>query len=960
MRNKITIQKASGIKVVPLVQNIMDYKLYLETNSEARKKFLCILDDPTSATVGKNSMTIALLSKNGIPVSWVLKWKHPAWASSDNRKFWMYTNPKFRHNGYSKKLLDILGGTPSNFNESAKNLMTPQFNAWFKGSKVINSDGTPKIVYHGTGADIQEFKYEFTNKGNDQIGSGFYFTDHKDTAAGYATTRGTSDEPKAGGEQANVMPCYLSIKKPIHILDGEAKEAPLSEQQVRRVIEKSPVLMDVLMNFGDVQFEGRARVIQTATESYVYAPLLQQLNMLANDFYPKHVKEFNEAILKTAGYDGVVADMKGSAWQEDQNFYVAWFPSQIKSAIGNKGTYNPKDNRVTESASSFNSWFRGSKVVDASGKPLMMYHGTRDSFSKVDLKKSTLGLFWMTSDLDGLLRGEHGANSTRNVLRCYVSLKNPAGWDEYEKKSIAELKNEGFDGVLLPDADGVTAVAFRGSQVRILPPEQVTESVSPQLKAWFGKSLVKDSKGNPLRVYHGSNKPENIDTFKSAHSYGYYFTDDPKYAGEYSGMTDVGSKTVPVYLKLERPMDFYAFRDLCRAARKDNSDPVKKAIALGFDGVITSKKHEFGWDDSWGTPAHDPRTFVVFSPTQIKSAIGNKGSYSPHQTDITESSEYRRVSSENETVSSDSVPLFTFMTESKAFRNEEMVEKYSTKELGEILFAMLLSIHLLATHEETKRYCIKTLKFPKFDHIFLSSTDLANVITTLRNAKELLGQPNIDIPVNELKRYLRSLVLGNNSPAFVRALFFRMQQRLRIKDGQLLSLRRQLIDGEGHGDDLTYGRPLYGYLRRYQNKCDVLVLLQTLMDRYMVESVETPVKGDCFKDSFSAIASGNAPGMKQPLSGMENVRLVHGLVDLEDGRRGDHAWVEFSAGKYNFVWEPQSKRVVNKEEFYKDLNADPIGSYTQAQALGHAIRASHSGPWIQEPKKLFTELFINQ
>jgi len=180
--------------------------------------------------------------------------------------------------------------------------------------------------------------------------------------------------------------------------------------------------------------------------------------------------------------------------------------------------------------------------------------------------------------------------------------------------------------------------------------------------------------------------------------------------------------------------------------------------------------------------------------------------------------------------------LLSFITESRAFRNEEMVEKYSTKELGEIFFAMMLSIQLVSQHEETKRYCIKTLKFPKFDHIFLSSTDLANVITTLRNAKELLGQTNIELPVNEIKRYLRGLVLGGNTPAFVRALFFRIQQRLRLKDGHLITLRRELVDGEGHGDDLTYGRPLYAYLRKYQNKCDVLALLQTLMDRYMVES----------------------------------------------------------------------------------------------------------------------------
>jgi GNAT superfamily N-acetyltransferase len=116
----------------------------------------------------------------------------------------------------------------------------------------------------------------------------------------------------------------------------------------------------------------------------------------------------------------------------------------------------------------FKSWFAGSKVVDSKGEPLLMHHGTKEPFTKVDLNKSTLGMFWTTSDIEGLKAGEVGANSTQTILDCYISLKNPAGWDEYKKKSIAELKHEGYDGLLLPESDGTcTAVAFKGNQVKI-------------------------------------------------------------------------------------------------------------------------------------------------------------------------------------------------------------------------------------------------------------------------------------------------------------------------------------------------------------------------------------------------------------------------------------------------------------------------------------------------------------
>ena len=35
---------------------------------------------------------------------------------------------------------------------------TPAFKRWFGDSKIVNEDGTPKIMYHGTAADITSFK----------------------------------------------------------------------------------------------------------------------------------------------------------------------------------------------------------------------------------------------------------------------------------------------------------------------------------------------------------------------------------------------------------------------------------------------------------------------------------------------------------------------------------------------------------------------------------------------------------------------------------------------------------------------------------------------------------------------------------------------------------------------------------------------------------------------------------
>jgi len=179
--------------------------------------------------------------------------------------------------------------------------------------------------------------------------------------------------------------------------------------------------------------------------------------------------------------------------------------------------------------------------------------------------------------------------------------------------------------------------------------------------------------------------------------------------------------------------------------------------------------------------------------------------------------------------------LFEFLVESRAFRNEEMVSHRSKKELSEIMFLMLLALQLLSKtrfNRDADNYAKQTLSFPLFDRIYLSTTDLANLISTLKNAREYLDQPNADIPVLELKRYLRDFQANNMSNTLRRNFFYNLQSRLRINDSLILAFRRDIADST----QLTWqekkiiGGRLYTQLRRYDYKCDVLALLQKLMD----------------------------------------------------------------------------------------------------------------------------------
>ena len=94
---------------------------------------------------------------------------------------------------------------------------TRQFKRWFgdwqndpaHASKVVNADGTPKVVYHGTNAEFTVFDNSMIGSSTQVgvLGDGFYFAETKELAKMY-------------GEQ--VMGTYLSIKNPYYAKPEEA------------------------------------------------------------------------------------------------------------------------------------------------------------------------------------------------------------------------------------------------------------------------------------------------------------------------------------------------------------------------------------------------------------------------------------------------------------------------------------------------------------------------------------------------------------------------------------------------------------------------------------------------------------------------------------------------------------------------------------------------------------------
>lgn len=241
------------------------------------------------------------------------------------------------------------------------------------------------------------------------------------------------------------------------------------------------------------------------------------------------------AAVKKAGYDGVI--MRGNSGEMKE--IVVFEPNQIKSATGNKGTFNPDSNKITESLTEAKDGDGDGKIND--GKP------SEAPAEKKDKKRSTA---------------------------------NPKLLEWAKKKFGDDEKAENF-------------------------------------AKWFGDSKVVDSEGNPLIVYHGTDK--EFEEFKPSEKgmlgKGIYSSAKKEDYGTYSAYAKKENAAVmPLYVKLENPHIAIAGKPDTFDAKPENDGTI----------MIDSRTKAIVWA-------------VAKNPSQVKSAIGNKGTFNPDSNKITES-----------------------------------------------------------------------------------------------------------------------------------------------------------------------------------------------------------------------------------------------------------------------------------------------------------------------------------
>jgi hypothetical protein len=100
----------------------------------------------------------------------------------------------------------------------------------------------------------------------------------------------------------------------------------------------------------------------------------------------------------------------------------------------------------------------------ASLRKVRAYHGSNVRIRRFDSSFSAQGVFWFSEDLGRICAGESGACSIKHVMTVDLTVKKTAGWSEYERLSLWELREAGYDSVLL-DEDWLI---FDAKNVRVI------------------------------------------------------------------------------------------------------------------------------------------------------------------------------------------------------------------------------------------------------------------------------------------------------------------------------------------------------------------------------------------------------------------------------------------------------------------------------------------------------------
>lgn len=332
--------------------------------------------------------------------------------------------------------------------EKAQQMVKDAFKAAFPNTKVVDENGEPMVVYHGTDWDIFNSAEAVFNTTSDGLGSHF------------AQTESQSEER---GDR--IYKFFLNLRNPYYVLDGpwDLYHMVLSSYSTLNSSAIAPFTNEDI-----------ASLVSHAVGRKVDVSELDDLLSMDDSVHAAlenyDATEWRELASKR-GIDGISYhnDIEGDTSSDENMAFAVFSPNQIKSAepvtyddegnvIPLSQRFNPESNDVRFRVSpeqdqefrqayenndtakaeqmvkdAFNAAYPNNKIVDENGEPMVVYRG--QNWDNKD-GKMTSGLF---VSLD-----EDFAEGYGDVKPLFVMSVNPFN-GEKDAESLRQFVEENFD-----------------------------------------------------------------------------------------------------------------------------------------------------------------------------------------------------------------------------------------------------------------------------------------------------------------------------------------------------------------------------------------------------------------------------------------------------------------------------------------------------------------------------------
>lgn len=290
---------------------------------------------------------------------------------------------------YKQMLIDIKEEPISEYSnnkqqtlELYKQTRSKEFKDWFGDSKVVDENGEPLIVYHGTSnKNFKKFDKEFLGKNtpNDSTSSkiGFYFSKNKEVAGTYSLSKNDFNEieTKIKEKEKELKSNTIALKKTedafneLNRIDaiGDPSLENLSDKEAESILNVQSKKYNKIIDDNKVEADKESEEINEK--------LLEYTNELINSYLKdntvipaflniedplvskkRNVKFDNDQLVKgkekalSENKDGIIYNAKDSNLEGIKDFestdnYIVFDPNQIKSVFNN-GEFNKENDNI--------------------------------------------------------------------------------------------------------------------------------------------------------------------------------------------------------------------------------------------------------------------------------------------------------------------------------------------------------------------------------------------------------------------------------------------------------------------------------------------------------------------------------------------------------------------------------------------------------------------------------------